>query len=331
MTKQIRCLSLALALGLALSPCGALAGVGYADYLTSRAIQEQEKTNNNRWMEIPGRGKMLYYAQTNPFWASMRYEEEGSRSFRRFGDAGCCPTSAAIVFANLLSVENLGLIKNYASKKAGGYGISTGIMNPLNMPRSSGIFWINAAEDFQKYLPLVFGQYAAGNNATRTSWRAKPREHEVSTGGTGNGFVLRLADLYGLHVTKFPGKGNRDWIPYVEAGGICLALANSQWQPFVNGKGHYVAIVGVDKDYLYVMDPQDKKQEAYDRDRNHVLDVMETGLIRVKRSDYTDLHFGLIYAVYDEQAKAKLDRHAAAQLATADLSQAVLGGTLSKP
>lgn len=296
----------AVLLFLALAPANALAGDGYADYLAVRAIEEQELLNNNRLIDVPGRGPTLFYAQTNPFWKDMRYEVAGSAASRRFGDSGCCPTSAAIAFANLLPAEELGKIRPFSSPRVSGYGFALNSMNPLDMNGRTGVYWLDGAADYQRYLPLVFGQYAAGNNDQRHAWRSKQKESSDGSNGTGTGigFVPKLCTIYGLRYIHAPDRMNMDWVEPVRKGAIAIALANSQWHPFAAGRGHYVAIVGCDEEYLYIMDPQDKTK--YDTDRKNILEVMEQGFVRVKLSDYKDLLIGNIYVITNEEVDARL-------------------------
>lgn len=283
---------------------------GYADYLTVWAIEEQDELlNNNRLIDVPGRGPTLYYAQTNPFWKDMRYEAVGSTTSRRFGDGGCCPTSVAIAFANLLPAEELGKIRPFSASRASGFGFSLNSVNPLILSSSTGVFWLDCAADYQQYLPLVFGQYAAGNNEKRHTWRSKAND---SGGGTGIGYVPQLCTIYGLRYIHAPDRMNMDWVEPVRNGAIAIALANSQWHPFATGKGHYVAIVGCDEEYLYIMDPQDKAK--YDTDRKNVLEVVAQGFVRVKLSDYKNLQIGNVYVIINAEVDARL---AGAGLSTA--------------
>ncbi len=294
----------------ALPPTGAWAGDGYTDYITVRTLREQETASTTRWIDVPGRGSMLFYAQSNPFWADMRYENAQSSGRRQFGNAGCCPTSTAIAIANLLPKEDLGKIQRYAAERptrGTGYGFSLGVMNPLNMRRGQGIYWLNSADEYQRYLPLVFGQYAAGNNLRRSSWRSNPDPTGESSGGTSVGFVPDLCAIYGLKYTKVP-KGKMDWVEPLRYGATAVALANTTAQPFVKSKGHYVAIVGCDDQYLYVMDPQDKLSGTYANDGQGVLEVLERGLVRVKLENYSKLYFGVVYVLTNAKVEAKLNR-----------------------
>ena len=302
--KRSSCLLLTLLLLLSFFPSSGLAGNGYADLQMARTLQEMEKDNNNRWIDVPGRGSMLYYAQTNPFWSGMRYEVAGSSTHRRFGDGGCCPTSAAIAFANLLPMTQLGQIRSHKAPRAEGYGISVSGLNPLNLLKHKGIWWLEYAEDYQRYLPLVFAQYAAGNNANSRTWRLKSKGGGESAGGTSAAFIPELCAIYGLNYLKLPGRMNMDWLEPVKNGGIAVALANSQWHPFSKGSGHYVAIVGCDDEYVYIMDPQDKGK--YDSDRNKLLEVIEPGFVRAKLSNFRELMFGMIYVITNPEVDARL-------------------------
>ena len=288
---------LALLLFLGAFPFCAVAGDGYADLRMVRTLrQEKQEHDNTRWIEVPGRGEMLFYAQNNPFWDKMRYEATGSPTYRNFGDGGCCPTSTAIAIANLLPVTELGKIRVYASRRANGYGISVASMNPLNSPRRNGTLWLDQAEDYQRYLPLVFGQYAAGNNAKGSIWRVADWSISGRNGGTGAGFVPGLCEIYGLTYLKVAGKANMDWIAPIKQGALAVALANSRWHPFATGNGHYVTIVGCDDVYVYIMDPQNKTEYS-NSDRKNVLEVLEPGLVRVKLSNFNDLMISMVHVI----------------------------------
>ena len=285
----------------------AFAGSGYRDFLAMRTITQRQEQNNNRWIEVPGRGPTIFYAQTNPLWAQMRYENASSRQRRMFGNAGCAPTSVAIAVANLLPAEKLGLILPYACESVGGFGIATNAVNPLNTNSRDGIYWFNAAEEYQTYLPLVFGQYATGNNWRWLSWRISSIE-ENSTGGTNIAFITQLCDIYGLSYTKEVPRGHLKWslLKPIMHGAIGVALANTSHQPFVASKGHYVAVVGADSQYLYIMDPQDKLQYDSATDKKNVLEVLESGLVRVKHSDFKHLFLTVIYVLSNEDVQASM-------------------------
>ena len=295
-----------------LIPGLSMAESGYADYVVTRTMRANFANTNTRLIDVPTRGAMVYYAQTNPIWTRLRYEAAGSKTFRRFGDAGCCPTSAAIAFANLLTAEELAAIRPYSSKRAAGFGITTASMNPRNAATRDGVYWFDRAEDYLNYLPLVFGQYAAGNNPTGYSWRAKPKENNVSAGGTGSGYIPEIAKYYGLTCTKVAGKDNMQFLDMVRCGATAVALANTRWQPFATGNGHYVAIVAADDDSVYIMDPQDKAQYE-DSDRLSTLEVLESGLVRVKLADFHDCHISMMYVLSTPAIDADIAANAAMQ------------------
>ena len=285
-------------------PALSLARDGYSDLLMVRELSAADTAyNTNRWIDVPGRGPTLFYAQVNPFWAKMRYEPPGSSTRRNFGGSGCCPTTAAIAFANLLPASDLGKIRPFASTQVNGYGFSSLSMNPITFPRRVGIKWLDYAQDYQRYLPLVFGQYAAGNNIKRSSWRSEAK----SNGGTGVGFVPGLCGIYGIEYLKVSGKMNMDWIAPVKQGAIGIALSNTRYQPFAASNAHYVAIVGCDDTHLYIMDPQDKAAgEYWDSDSLGVLEVIEKGLVRVKLTDFDHLYINVIYVITNEDILLRL-------------------------
>ena len=299
----IRLTFLMMILAIYLPP--ALAGSGYQNLLAARALIQQQGQNNNRLIDVPGRGSMIYYAQNNPLWSQMLYENARSKLRRTFGNAGCAPTCAAIAVANLLPVERLGFILPFASEKAGGFGIATNAVNPLSAHFRDGIYWFNAADEYLTYLPLVFGQYAAGNNKQYNSWRIQYID-ENRSGGTSIAFITQLCNIYGLSYTKVVPKGQLNWLESIKHGAIGVALANTTLQPFVASKGHYVTVVSADSKYLYIMDPQDKLQYDSATDRKHILEILEPGLVRVKQSDFKSLFFTVIYVLSNEDVQASM-------------------------
>ena len=283
----------------------ALAQEGYMDLQMKRTVLAGDaERNNNRMIDVPGRGPMLFYAQNNPFWAGMRYETRGSRTFRQFGEGGCNPTSAAIAIGNLIPLEELGKIRRSVSRYANGHGIASNAMNPLNLQRRVGVWWFEYAEEYRSYLPLIFGQFAAGNNGKGKNWRIAAGQE--SGGGTSAGFLPELSEIYGLNFTKYPGRMNLDWMNAVKCGATAIGLANSQWHPFANSNGHYVVLVGCDEEYVYILDPQDKAAGEYKNDRRNVLEVMEPGLVRVKLSDFRYLQLGMVFVFTTEEIEMRM-------------------------
>lgn len=295
----------ALFFALGITHPSALAGTGYADYQTARTIAMRSEESNNRVINVPGRGEMTFYAQTNPIWAEMRYESPGSRARRRFGGSGCCPTSIAIAIANTVPLTDLGKISPYAAPKAGAFGITAKEMNPMLVNPNVGMYWLSTAEDFQAYLPLVIGQYAAGNNPGRTPYRAapKPSEQISEAVGTKIHFLPTVCGYYGLYCLKVGSSQMDKWSAMVRYGAVGVALASGS-SPLCGDNGHYVDIVAVDETYVYILDPQDI--QIYPRDRHGIIEVLESGLIRVRLTDYKQLCLSSLHMLYNQETNAKL-------------------------
>ena len=291
---------------LALLPAIASADSGYADYVMTRTLREQfESKSNTRLIDVPGRGEMIYYAQANPFWTRFRYETMGSKTFRRFGAGGCCPTSTAIALANLLTPAELASIRPYASKRAGGFGITTASMNPLNASINDGVYWFDHEQDYLDFLPLVVGQFAAGNNEKSYSWRVGSSSDGGSVGGTSAGFIQELARCYGITLTKVADKDDTSYLDMIRCGATAIALANTRWQPFSTGVGHFVAVVAADDEYLYIMDPQNKTKYD-DCDRFDTLEVLESGLVRARIENYHNCQFSNVYVLTTPELDARI-------------------------
>ncbi len=310
------CLLLAIAQLIACVP--ALAGE-QDDLAAKEALLARADANNNRVIEVPRKGPVQYYAQNNPFWSEMEYEETGSPSYRVFGDGGCCPTSAAIAIGAHLTDDELTAV--LACSKGQGYGITVKNMNPDRSRKDDGVYWFTEGAELRSYLPLVFGSFACGNNKLGRSWRAKPKQWQVSAGGTSHEFVPELCKIYGLDCFQVTGRYNMDWLSYVRQGATAVALSNTQWQPFVKGKGHYVAIVAADDQYLYIMDPQDKASYERDEKLYHILEVVEPGLLRVKLEDYPLCMFGLLWIIRPQTAEKAADPMSATEWADGRFAQ----------
>ena len=86
-------------------------------HLEKLALDQQSTVT--QYVDVPGRGPMLYYAQKDPLWANMLYEIKGSTKTRKIGGSACAPTSMAMVLANLLQADELMQIADYASWPTG--------------------------------------------------------------------------------------------------------------------------------------------------------------------------------------------------------------------
>ena len=236
----------------------------------------------SRWADVPGRGKMMVYAQNDPLWANFRYESRTSNKKRVFGEGGCGPTSVAMAIANLVPAERLADIYGYA-KNSLGYTFCQCSVNQYFCTRLHAQYQIRTQDEYMRYYPMVMAGFATGNNM----WNLATRGTHA---GTGLKFLKKVAWLYKLDLQVTYD----DDIVLDAVYNGALAIANlGQNNPFTGG-GHYVVIASVDDQYVYFLDPF--RQANYDKtDKWHVLTQLSPGVVRVKREDTGRLAIAVSY------------------------------------
>ena len=289
----VRLISLLLCIFMSLP----LMAAGLADQDSVRAAIE-EKGDNTRLITVPGRGETLFYAQANPLYDKMRYEQKKSGSYRSFGEGGCGPTAAASALMVLLDAQELTVLQQY-SMDGKPYSLCVHAINKWSCSRCEERMEIVAPADYRKYLPVILGAYACGNNAEKEVWRRAARS-QGGTGGTGMQFLYSVCPKLGL--TCVSPKDNTDpaWLDEIDEDTVAVVMCASS--PFT-GSGHYVSIVAVDETYFYLLDPMQPASYSKKTDSNRILEVMEPGLVRVKRENYRRMGFYTIYLISDEQAQ----------------------------
>ncbi|MBR5231038.1 MAG: hypothetical protein IKW00_02175 [Clostridia bacterium] len=241
----------------------------------------EAKKDNSRIINVPLRGETQFYSQKNPLYASMVYEYRKSPTSRIFGDGGCAPTSGAMAIMALLDAESLPALQKY-TKEGTPFSLCPHSINSYGCRRCKERMPITAAADYKKYLPLVLGAYACGDNKEGTVWR-RASATAGGSGGTGAQFLESLCPHLGLtcEMLKSPKKG--DWLDQIDEDTVGIMLSISS--PFTGGS-HYVTVISADKDYFYILDPMEPESYKKKNDPNRVLEVIEPGLVRVKRSNY---------------------------------------------
>lgn len=247
---------------------------------TVRAAIEA-KENNTHMINVPGRGETLFYSQENPLYASMVYEYKKSPTHRLFGDGGCAPTSAAMALMALIDAETLPVIQQY-TKKGEPYTLCVHSLNSNGCRRCKERMPIVTAEDYVKYLPVVLGAYACGDNKDGTVWR-RGSTAAGGTGGTGAQFLNVLCPQLGLTCEMLKSPKTGEWMDQIDADTVGMMLSISS--PFTGGS-HYVTVISVDAEYFYVLDPMAPASYKKKNDPNRVLELIEPGLVRIKRSNY---------------------------------------------
>ena len=237
----------------------------------------------SRTVNVPGRGKMQYYAQNDPVWAAMRYEARKSNQARPFGQGGCGPTSMAMAIANLVPEESLGGISAYA-RVENGYTFCTCSVNQYFCNHRHAQYKLETPAEFRRYLPLAIASFATGNNI----WGETSRG---DGGGTNTAFMKRVTEAYGLYFTLT--KDRELALSALADGAMVIASTGGKASPFTGG-GHYLTLASVYEGSLYILDPY-LKADYGKTDRRHLITQIEPGVLRVSMEDLDEL---LLYTFY---------------------------------
>lgn len=225
-------------------------------------------------------GELLFYAQNDPLYASMRYESAIRHDVRRdFGGGGCGPTAMAIIAANLVDREDLPLIGRYAKSELGNLFCPCSV-NRVYCDHTHVPYQLQTPEEYLRYLPVAMADFAAGNNA----WDFLARR--VDSSGTNIRFADYVCELYGLSVTPISGLDAALELMKEKTGEgliLCCALRGS---PLTNSS-HFAVITGVDDEYFYLLDPLRRTEEEYQKtDKRGILEVLSPGVVRIRIADY---------------------------------------------
>jgi len=218
------------------------------------------------FVEVPGRGQMRYYAQNDPVWASMIYRFPDQSNQPRFSGAGCVPSALANAFANLVAPERLTAILDYSYRNEG-FSICSCSMNRKGCYQKHSRFRMETAADVENFLCLVIGSYMSGNNPEGTFINGNLSK------------IWELSRIFGLTCTQV----RQDFAAAAKAvsqGDMAVMLVGGDDCPFTQ-KGHALALCGVGEDSYYFLDSF--RREEYELDRLHIVEVLEPGLVAVKK------------------------------------------------
>ena len=235
----------------------------------------------SRYINVPGVGEWYYYAQNDPEWDNAFYESYNCRLYRRFGDAGCGPTSLAIALNKQLTPEELTSLLDHKSPRQQGFGYCPCSINGFHCYSGHERIYMETPEDFLKNLPRVLGAYAAGNNERRQLYRS-------DFSGTSAHIFPDIAKAYGLHYRR-----TTDWDEAYQALQEGYSIITSVTKGIFTPTSHYLVIAHADEDYIYLLDPW--MRVAYDGTNAYRFEVLEPGLLRAKTKDF--IHLGL-YGFY---------------------------------
>ncbi len=242
---------------------------GLADRMLEVEAFFMRQPEYSRVITVPGRGDIVYYAQNDPLWGGLIYEQANASAKRPFRDSGCNPTAAAMALRIVLGDEEIAKIIDAAKRP---YALCTCSINSVACIWKHDRYQLNAEKDILKYLPLILGDFATGNNSLATQSRS-------NAVGTGTGYLHKVAEVLGVNIIFTTDFGEAR--EAVLAGKGVVAHVGSSGA-FTN-TGHYVLFASIDGDTLYFLDPL--LRTKYTTDPKKKLVVVEPGLVTLKTNE----------------------------------------------
>ena len=239
------------------------AHVCFADNLTLMEAYFTNPEGYSGMVEVPGKGMMRYYAQNDPLWGALCYEKEDVQGRRPFRDSGCCPTAAAMAVAALVPTEELSRVSGYAKKP---FSLCSCSLNQGKCNRRHSRYYLTSDRDFERFLPLVFGAYAAGNNMNGTYSRS-------IIIGTSTSFLKEIAAIYGLRLRVTDNYSEA--VDAMKRG--AAVMAHSGKGGCFTDTGHYIFLAHIDDERLYILDPLCR--EVYKTNQAKKLEIIQPGLV----------------------------------------------------
>ena len=251
------------------------AHVAFADALTLMEAYFTQPEQFSGLMDVPGKGLMRYWAQNDPLWRDLTYESGQSSTRRPFRDSGCGPTAGAMAVAALVPEEDFSRIAAYAKTA---YSLCSCSVNKAKCNKRHVRYILTSQRDYVRFLPLVFGDFATGNNTLGDNSRS-------SNVGTATGFLYDIADIYGLTLTAT--KSYSDAIDAVKAGDAVVALAGKGGA--FTSSGHYVLLASVDDERLYILDPLCRTE--YKTNQGKKIEIIQPGLVALTHQNVSVAQF----------------------------------------
>lgn len=253
------------------------AHASFADDLTlTEAFFTQPETYSGM-VEVPGKGMMRYYAQNDPLWGALTYERPEGAASRPFRDGGCGPTAGAMAVANLIPEEELSRIAPAAKQE---YSLCPCSLNKAKCRHHHARYVLTSQRDFTRFLPLVFGDFATGNNAAGVHSRSNAK-------GTGTGFLYEIAKFYGVTITATASYD--DAIRALESGDTVVGHASRGGA--LTNTGHYVLLAHIDSKRLYILDPLCRTDySGYTGGRK--IEILQPGLIALTHENFGVANIG---------------------------------------
>lgn len=242
----------------------------FADELTNTEAFFTGAETVSGVVDVPGKGPTRYYAQNDGLWGKLIYESPGVDRKRTFRDSGCCPTAVAMAVAELLPEERLSEISAYANTP---YSLCPCSLNTSHCGAGHPRYILTSPRDFARFLPLVIGDVATGNNV----WRYQGRSADV---GTATGFIKAVAQAYGLEYV-FVNSFDEAKEAILREDQAVVALAGHGG--CFTDTGHYIFLPAVDENNLYVLDPLCRTE--YRTTKGNRVHILKPGLVYVELTD----------------------------------------------
>ena len=243
----------------------------YADDPLTLVEQHYAQTESvSGWVDVPGRGPMRYYAQNDELWMELTYETEDSSKMRPFGDGGCNPTALAMAVRSLIPEGSLSVIVDDALRA---YSLCTCSINRSHCGYHHPRYYITSPRDFDRFLPLVFADYACGNNRQQAKSRNEGK-------GTVGGYMKYVASAYGLNLkTVGDQKSGLEAIRDTKNAVIAYAASGGAFTTV----GHYVFAAWADEENVYFLDPLCR--DVYRTNNAKVVHILQPGLVSIRLQD----------------------------------------------
>ncbi len=277
------------ATGMLLCMCVFLGTYAHASFADEMTLTEAFFTRPEEYsgiVEVPGKGPMRYYAQNDPLWGALAYERAETPAARPFRDGGCGPTAGAMAVANLLPEAELSRIAKAARRE---YSLCPCSLNKAKCVKRHARYVLTSQRDFVRFLPLVFGDFATGNNTAGVYSRGESQ-------GTGTGFLYDIAKIYGISITATADYGEA--VRAMLSGDTVVAHASRGGA--LTNTGHYLLLAHDDSERLYILDPLCRTDyKAYPG--GNKVEIIQPGLIAFAHENVSAANMGMFMIFHREQ------------------------------
>ena len=229
-------------------------------------------------VNVPGLEQPVrYYAQNDALWQNLIYERKDSKKRRPFRDSGCGPTAFAMALSVLVEENELPLLSQYAKRP---FSLCPCSLNDGQCDRHNGRYEITAVRDYVRFLPLILGDFATGNNIFGVYSRSE------TVAGTSTGYIDQVCGIFDLQY-QYTNDYKEVLAALQDEHASVFALAGNGG--CFTTVGHYVYLAHADHDSLYVLDPL--ARDVYKTNHASKLTILSPGLVTLKHEDVQHAKF----------------------------------------